>query len=76
MGVHSGVVVVGVHCGVEDVVVSPPPLLLPSLNHQVPYSTPSDSAAKKSNKPVEKSRPPHGQPIHSSIIVACVVFPP
>ncbi len=64
VGVGSGVqigiqavVVGGGGGGGEEVAggASPPPL--PSLYHQVPYSTPTDSSAKKSNSPRDMSRP-------------------
>jgi hypothetical protein len=35
-----------------------------SLNHQVPYRTPTDSSAKNWKRPVEKSSPPQGHPGH------------
>lgn len=60
----------GVHL---EVVGSSPPL--PSLNHHSPVRTPSDSEAKKSKSPLERSRPPQGQPGHSSMIIALAVFP-
>jgi hypothetical protein len=37
---------------------------LPSLKVHEPVSTPTDSSAKKSNRPRDMSRPPYGQPGH------------
>ena len=65
VGVHWVVVVSALWVVVACCVVvgsDPPPAS--SLNHHVPYSTPTDSAAKKSKRPREKSRPPYGHPGH------------
>ena len=40
------------------VVGSPPPPPEPSLKNQVPYRTPTDSAAKNVKRPIERSNPP------------------
>jgi len=74
VGVTGGcqVEVGGVHLEVVGSATPPP---LPSLNHHSPVRTPSEAGAKKSKSPVERSRPPQGQPGHSSMIVAEVVFP-
>jgi len=81
-GSHLGVEV-SAGCQVEvalggvhwEVVGSPPPPL-PSLNHHSPVRTPRDSGPKNRKSPMERSRPPQGQPGHSSMILAEVVFPP
>lgn len=35
-----------------------------SLNSHVPVMTPRDAEAKKSKRPVDRSSPPNGHPIH------------
>lgn len=65
-------VAVGVHAGLVDGAGSP----ASSLNHHDPYRTPASCEAKKLKRPVEKSSPPYGHPIHSSMMVAWAVFPP
>jgi hypothetical protein len=56
---------VGVYAEEEDEESPPPPD--PSLNHQVPVKTPTDSSAKKVKRPVVRSRPPYGHPGHLSV---------
>jgi len=53
----------------EVVVVVEPPSPS-SVNHHVPYIMPASSLAKWSNKPREKSSPPYGHFMHSSMITA------
>jgi hypothetical protein len=82
-GAGSGVGVgvgVGVGCALVLVVVGvssppPPPPLLPPKDHS-PVMTPADTSEKYSKRPCVMSRPPYGQPGHSSTICALVVLPP
>jgi len=59
----------------EDEDGAPPPLPPSSLYHHSPYNTPTLRSAKNWNRPSDISRPPLGQPGHSSMMVAVVVNP-
>jgi hypothetical protein len=62
VNVKTDVCFVCVDGGLVDCVVVAPP-----TNSHDPYITPKSSDAKWSNKPVLKSRAPHGQPGHCSL---------
>lgn len=47
----------------------------PSAKYQEPWRTPTLVGAKNSKRPSVRSRPPEGQPGHSSTIVTVAVLP-
>lgn len=71
VGVGVGVVGVGGGGGVEEGLGGDPP----EPKFHVPVKTPAETSAKNSKRPSDKSRPPKGQPGHSSTIRACADFP-
>jgi len=60
---------VDVGLGVEDELLSLPPSP-PLPNSHEPERTPVDSEPRSSNNPLDRSRAPYGQPMHSSTMVA------